>query len=82
MRRRKFITLLGAGAAAWSVAARAQQAERKRRIAILMLTAGDADGQARITALKEGLEKLGWAEDRNLRIDARWAAGDADRMRT
>jgi putative ABC transport system substrate-binding protein len=81
MRRREFITL-GAAAAAWPLAARAQQGERMRRIAILMLTADDADGQARIIALREGLEKLGWTEGRNLRIDTRWAAGDADRMRT
>jgi hypothetical protein len=47
-----------------------------RHIAILMLTADDADGQARITALRQGLEKLGWTEGRNLRIDTRWAAGD------
>jgi putative ABC transport system substrate-binding protein len=82
MNRREFITLLGGAAAVWPLAAKAQQPERMRRIAILMLTADDADGQARITALREGLEKLGWTEGRNLRIDTRWAAGDADRMRT
>ena len=59
MKRRAFITLLG-GAAAWPLAASAQQPDRMRLIAILMLTADDADGQARITALREGLEKLGW----------------------
>ena len=79
--RREFITLLG-GAAAWPAAGRAQTTERMRRIAILMLTADDADGLARITALREGLQKVGWTEGRNLRIDTRWAAGDADRMRT
>ena len=82
MKRRSFITLLGGAAAAWPLAARAQQPERMRHIAILMLTADDADGQARITALREGLEKLGWTEGRNLRVDTRWAAGDTDRMRT
>src|SRR5262249_49286540 len=81
LRRRAFIRLLGS-AAAWPIAARAQQVERMRRIAILMLTADDAEGQARITALREGLEKLGWTEGRNLRIDTRWAAGDTDRMRS
>ena len=81
MKRRTFITLLG-GAATWPLAARAQQAERMRRLAILMLTADDADGQGRITALREGLEKLGWTEGRNLRVDTRWAAGDTDRMTT
>ena len=82
MRRREFITLLGGAAAACPLAARAQQPERMRRLAIIMLTADDADGQGRITALREGLEKLGWTEGRNLRIDTRWAAGDTDRMRT
>src|SRR4030095_2780945 len=80
MRRREFITL-GAAAAAWPLAARAQQGERMRRIAILMLTADDADGQARIIALREGLEKLGGTEGRNLRIDTRWGGRDADRAR-
>jgi putative tryptophan/tyrosine transport system substrate-binding protein len=79
--RRELLAALG-GAAAWPLAARAQQPGRMRHIAILMLTADDADGQARITALREGLEKLGWTEGRNLRIDTRWAAGDTDRMRT
>jgi putative ABC transport system substrate-binding protein len=78
MRRREFITLIG-GVAAWPLAARAQQPERMRHIAILMLTADDADGQARITALREGLENLGWTEGRNLRVDTRWAAGGTDR---
>ena len=78
LRRREFITLLG-GAAAWPLVARAQQAEGMRRLAIIMLTADDADGQARITALREGLENLGWTEGRNLRVDTRWAAGDTDR---
>ena len=82
MRRREFISLLGGTAAAWPLSARAEQSERMRRIAILMLTADDADGQARITALREGLEKLGWTEGRNLHIDTRWAAGEADRMRS
>jgi hypothetical protein len=81
MKRRAFISLLG-GAAAWPLAARGQQPERMRRIGILMSTADDPDGQARITALREGLQKFGWTEGRNIRIEYRWAAGDADRMRT
>src|SRR5262249_61618981 len=80
--RRQFITLLGGAAVGWPLAARAQQPSGGRRIAIIMLTADDADGQGRITALREGLEKLGGTEGRNLRIDTRWAAGDTDRMRT
>jgi len=72
MKRRKFITLLG-GAAAWPFAARAQQGERMRRIGVLMpLAENDPVGQARIAALREGLEKLGWIEGRNIRIDTRW----------
>jgi putative ABC transport system substrate-binding protein len=82
MRRREFIALLGGVAAAWPLALRAQQRDGVRRIAILMVTADDADGQARITALREGLQRLGWTEGHNLRIDTRWAAGDADRMQT
>ena len=80
--RRAFITLLGGAAAAWPLASRAQQGERTRRIAILMSTADDAEGQARIAALREGLQQLGWTEGRNLRINTRWAFGDAERMRT
>src|SRR5262245_21061882 len=76
MRRREFITLLG-GAAAWPVAARAQQGERMRRIGVLMYwTADDAEGQARLAAFAQALEQLGWSDGRNLRIDIRWAAAD------
>jgi putative ABC transport system substrate-binding protein len=71
--RRELLAALGGATAAWPLAASAQQPERMRRIALLMLTADDADGQARITVLREGLEKLGWTEGRNLRIDTRWA---------
>ena len=61
--RRKFLATLLGGAATWPLGARAQQSERMRHIAILMLTTDDTDGQARITALREGLEKLGWTEE-------------------
>ena len=72
MKRREFITLLG-GAAAWPLAARAQQSERMRRIGVLMtFTERDPEGQARVTAFREGLQKLGWTEGRNIRIDYRW----------
>ena len=80
MRRRDFITLIGGATAAWPLAARAQQSER--RIGVLLSTVDDSDGQARVTALREGLQKFGWTEGRNLRFDTRWAAGDTDRMRT
>jgi putative ABC transport system substrate-binding protein len=61
MNRRALITLLGGGAAAWPLAARAQQPERMRRIGLLMV-ADDREGQARVTALKQGLQELGWTE--------------------
>jgi putative tryptophan/tyrosine transport system substrate-binding protein len=79
MRRREFISVLGGAAAAWSLAAHAQQPDRMRRIGVLMAYAeGDAVGQADIAALREGLQKLGWAEGRNIRVDFRWAALDAE----
>ena len=77
MKRREFITLLG-GMAAWPLAARAQQAERIRRVGVLTGSApDDADAQTRLAALRQGLQKFGWIEGRNLQIDARWGAGDA-----
>ena len=80
-RRREFITLLG-GATAWPRAARAQQPERVRRIGMLMTTAADdPEGQTRIVAFVQGLQQSGWTDGRNIRIDTRWAAGDADRFR-
>jgi ABC-type uncharacterized transport system substrate-binding protein len=82
MKRREFITLFGGAAATWPLAARAQQPERMRRIGVLMnLAADDALGQARQTAFVRALEELGWADGRNVRIDIRWGAGDADRYR-
>ena len=81
MRRREFISLLGSAAAAWPFAARAQQGERMRRIGVLVAVADDPEGQARIAAFLQGLQQLGWAEGRNLQIDTRWGAGDADRFR-
>jgi hypothetical protein len=73
--RRDFITLLG-GAAAWPVAARAQQTERMRRIGVLMTT-DDAEGQARMGAFLQGLQHLGWVDGRNVRVEARWTVGKA-----
>ena len=81
MRRRDFITLLG-GAAAWPLAARAQQGERIRRIGVLMhLAADDPEGQARHATFLQGLQQSGWTVGRNLRIDTRWGASEADRRR-
>jgi putative ABC transport system substrate-binding protein len=75
MRRRDFITLLGGAAAAWPLAVRAQQGERMRRIGVLMAHGeNDREGQAFVAIFRETLQKLGWAEGRNIRIDTRWAA--------
>jgi putative tryptophan/tyrosine transport system substrate-binding protein len=81
MRRRQFITLLGS-AAAWPLAARAQQGERVRRIGIFMdLSEQDVEGQTRVAAFRKGLQDLGWTEGRNVKFDTRWTAGDPARMR-
>jgi len=83
MKRREFITLLGGAAAAWPFSARAQQVERVRRIGVAMSTAeDDAESKARIAAFLQGLQQLGWADGRNVRIDTRWwGASDADANR-
>jgi putative tryptophan/tyrosine transport system substrate-binding protein len=74
MERREFITLLGGAAVAWPLAARAQQGERVRRIGVLMnLAADDPESQARLAGFRYGLERRGWSEDRNVRIDYRFA---------
>ena len=79
--RREFITLLG-GSAAWPLAARAQQGERVRRIGVLMPIAADnPEAPVRIAALLQGLAQLGWTDGRNVRIEYRWGAGDAERIR-
>jgi putative ABC transport system substrate-binding protein len=78
MKRREFITLLGGAAAAWPLAARAQQDGRVRRVGVLMTTAeADSESQALLVAFRQGLQKLGWIEGRNVRFDTRWAAFDA-----
>jgi putative ABC transport system substrate-binding protein len=79
MRRRQFIALIG-GAAAWPMTAGAQQGERVRRIGALMAMSQDA-GQAWLTAFREGLQKLGWTDGRNVRIDTRWGV-EADQLRS
>jgi putative ABC transport system substrate-binding protein len=77
VRRREFITLLGGAAAAWPLAARAQQPERKRRIGVLMAHAeNDAEFHDYLSAFREGLQKLGWTEGRNIQIGSRWGALD------
>jgi len=79
--RRDFITLLGGAAAAWPLAVQAQQSERMRRIGLLMGVADDREGQARVTALKQGLQELGWTDGRNIQIETRFGGGDAGRIR-
>ena len=71
--RRTFISALGGTAVVWPLAARAQQAEGTRRIGVLMGTAENPDGQAYLAAFREELQKLGWAQNRNMRIDIRWS---------
>ncbi len=81
MRRREFIALVG-GAASWPLAVRAQQADRKRRIGMLLnFRRDDAEGQARITAFGQALQELGWIEGDNVRTDTRWAGDDAELYR-
>src|ERR1041385_1060816 len=80
MRRREFLGILCGAAATWPVAGAAQEPERLRRIGVLMnARADDADGQARINAFVQALRELGWTDQRNVRIDVRWGAGDAER---
>jgi putative ABC transport system substrate-binding protein len=80
--RRDFINLLGGAAAAWPLAARAQQAEPIRRIGVLMgWSENDLEFRSRLAAFVQGLAKLNWAEGRNLRIDVRWTNGDVNRAR-
>jgi ABC-type uncharacterized transport system substrate-binding protein len=80
MRRREFITLLGGAAATWPLAARAQQADRVRRIGMLIhYSQTDRESQTRIAAFLDTLQRVGWTDGRNVRIEYRWSAGDAGR---
>jgi putative tryptophan/tyrosine transport system substrate-binding protein len=80
LKRRSFITLLGS-AAAWPLAARAQQPERMRRIGVL-ITADDLEHRTQLAAFEQALQQLGWSDGRNVRFDIRWHDNDADRART
>jgi putative tryptophan/tyrosine transport system substrate-binding protein len=83
MMRRELICLIGGAAVAWPLAARAQQADRMRRVGVLLnRAADDPEEQARVAAFLQRLQELGWTDGRNVRIDYRWAAADADRSRT
>jgi len=80
--RRKFLaTLGGAAAVAWPLAAGAQLTDRVRRIGLLMASADDREGQARVTTLKQGLQELGWTDGRNIQIDTRFGGADVGRIR-
>jgi len=82
MRRRTFIEGFGGLAAAWPLAVRAQQPDRMRRLGMLFsVTEADAEGQARVAALRLGLLERGWVEGRNLEVDYRWGGGDPGRLR-
>ena len=81
LRRREFITLL-AGAAAWPLAALAQQNDRVRHIGVLMgFDENDPEGKRRYSAFTQALAGLGWTEGRNVRMDRRWHGGDTNRIR-
>lgn len=83
MQRRDFIIALGGAAAAWPLAARAQQPDRMRRIGVLMnLRADDPEGQVRLKTFLQGLQTLGWIEGSNLRVDTCWGQGKAERFRS
>ena len=80
--RRKFLATLGGAAAAWPLAARAQQPERMRRLGMLMnRAADDLRGQVELAAFQQGLQQLGWSDGRKIRIDTRWGENDVDRDR-
>jgi len=81
MGRRQFIRLIGSAAAVWPLAALAQPSDRVRRVGVLMVDAeSDPEGQSSATALRQGLEELGWVGGRNLQIDYRWASGQVARV--
>jgi putative ABC transport system substrate-binding protein len=81
MRRREFITLAGGAAAAWPLAARAQQLGQMRRVGVLLPhTEGDSEAQARVTTFRQALQELGWTDGRNVRFDQRFAANLPDRI--
>jgi putative ABC transport system substrate-binding protein len=79
LKRREFITLLGGAAAAWPLAAHAQQTDRMRRIGVLMTIAeDDPESKARVAVFEQSLQRLGWSIGQNMRIDYRWSGGKAD----
>jgi putative tryptophan/tyrosine transport system substrate-binding protein len=81
IRRREFMILLGTAAAAWPLAARAQQPDRVRRVGVLMGIADDFEGQARIAVFRQALQALGWSEGRNVQFIYRWSGGNVAHAR-
>jgi putative ABC transport system substrate-binding protein len=81
MRRREFITLLGGAAAAWPLAASAQQPGQMPRIGVLTGFENDPEGTAQLSGFTQGFQELGWTDGRNVRMDVRWPAGSVERMR-
>jgi hypothetical protein len=83
MKRREFIRILGGTAVTWPLAARAQQRDGLRRVAILMtLAEDDTEGQRRVNAFLQGMQEFGWVRNRNIAYETRWGAGDIERGRT
>ena len=81
-RRELMAALGGAAAAAWPLAARAQQQpDQMRRIGVTVFSKDDPEGQRRVAALRQRLQELGWVDGRNVRMELRWAGGDPDRAR-
>src|SRR5947209_1102397 len=81
MRRREFIRLTAGSICVWPISSGAQQSGRVRRIGVLFGQAANDQGQARIVALTQALNNLGWVDGRNVRIDVRWGAGNAGEIR-
>jgi putative ABC transport system substrate-binding protein len=81
MKRRQFITLLGGAAAAWPLAARAQQAERVRKVGVLINSTATPEQRANLAAFQQTLQQLGWTVGHNVQMDIRWADGDARETR-
>jgi putative ABC transport system substrate-binding protein len=82
MRRREFMTLLSGAATAWPIAGYAQQPDQMRRIGCLLAFAeGDLEGNANLASFREELQKFGWIDGRNIRIEYRWTGGDAARTK-
>ena len=81
MKRRGFIGLIGGAAAAWPYLARAQQPDRMWRIGVLMAGTDDQEPQVRLAVFLQALQQLGWTDGRNVRIEYRWAGGNADDIR-